>query len=142
MAHIKTKVFSFLRYNKFEFGDQKVSQFVLLEIKYLFSIVFFYFHKSDGFQDRFHTHAFNAISFKLFGKYDEHILINEKTGEYNIRKRNNIIQYFPKDTYHRIAKSTGCMTVLFSGPWRKKWKEYIDGQVFHYTWGRKNNNIE
>ena len=64
---IKTIYFSLLRYNKFEFGNQFVSQFVIFECKWLFSIILFYFHKSDGAQDRFHTHAFNAISFKLFG---------------------------------------------------------------------------
>jgi hypothetical protein len=28
------------------------------------------------------------------------------------------------------------MTILFSGPWNKTWKEYINGKVVHYGWGR------
>lgn len=137
MPNIKTTTFSLMRYNKFEFGDQKVSQFVVFESKWLFSIIFFYFHKSNGAQDRFHTHAFNAISVKLFGEYDEHILTDENTGSFIVNKRNKIFQYFPRNSYHRIAKSTSCMTILFSGPWHKNWKEYINGKVVHYTWGRK-----
>ena len=134
---MKGNVISFLAYNKFTFGDQIVSQFVLFECKWLFSIIFFYFHKSDGVQDRFHTHAFNAFSIKLFGRYDEYILLDEKTGEYEIKPRVNVFQYFPRDSYHKIGKSTGCMTVLFSGPWRKTWKEYINGEIIKYNWNRK-----
>lgn len=134
---IKTIYFSLLRYNKFEFGNQFVSQFVIFECKWLFSIILFYFHKSDGAQDRFHTHAFNAISFKLFGTYDEHVLDCEETGEYRVVKRTQIIKYFPRESYHRIANSSGCATILISGPWLKEWKEYVNGRTQVYTWGRK-----
>ena len=48
---MKRKSRSLLKYNKFLFGTQPVSQFVVFESKYLFSIIFFYFHKSDGEQD-------------------------------------------------------------------------------------------
>jgi len=134
---MKLKFISLLKYNKFKFGNQIVSQFVIFECKYLFSIIIFYFHKSDGHQDRFHTHAFNAISFKLFGQYDEHVLIDENTGKYDIRRRKQIIQYFPRNSYHRIAKSNGCCTILLSGKWNKTWKEYIDGKIKIYSWNRK-----
>ena len=134
---IKTDNISFLRLNRFEFGEQKVTQFVVFECKWLGSIIFFYFHKSDHSQDRFHTHAFNALSFKLFGEYDEHILDNEKTGEFHIERRTQFFKYFPSDSYHRIAKSNGCCTILLSGPWKKRWKEYINGDVVYYKWGRK-----
>jgi len=133
---IKTDVFSLLRYNRFEFGEQIVSQFVVFECKWLFSIIFFYFHKTNGSQDRFHTHAFNAISFKIFGMYNEHILLSEETGFYQVKQRKTIFQYFPRNSYHRIAQSNGCLTMLLSGPWKKTWKEYIDGKVIHYNWGR------
>lgn len=133
---VKTKTISILKYNLFEFGGQKVSQFVIFECKWLFSIILFYFHPSKESQDRFHTHAFNAWSIKLFGEYDEHILDNELTGEYHVKRREKILVRFPKNSYHRISNSNGCMTLLFSGPWGKTWKEYINGEVVHYTWGR------
>lgn len=134
---IKSRAFSFLRFNRFHFGEQVVSQFVLFEWKKLGSIIFFYFHPSNGSQDRFHTHAFNALSFKVFGEYDEHILIDEKTGEYEVQKRNQFFKYFPRNSYHRIARSKGCMTILFSGRWRKEWKEYVNGEIIKYSWGRE-----
>ena len=134
---IKTKGVSFLKYNKFTFGEQVVSQFVVFEIKWLCSMIFFYFHKSKSSQDRFHTHAFNAISIKVFGEYDEHILDDEATGKYHTEKRVQVLKYFRKNHYHRIANSNGCLTIFFSGKWDKTWKEYIDGKVVDYTWGRQ-----
>jgi hypothetical protein len=134
---MKTDTFSFLALNKFEFGEQIVTQFVLFEWKRLGSIIFFYFHKTDKSQDRFHTHAFNAISFKFFGNYEEHILLDEKTGEFEVCKRKSFFKFFPRDSYHRIAKSNGCLTMLLSGPWKQTWKEYINGEVKHYKWNRK-----
>ena len=121
----KSKYLSLLKYNKFIFGEQIVSQFVLFEYKKLFSIIFFYFHKSNGTQDRFHTHAFNALSIKLFGKYTEYVLIDEITGEYIKKERNKIFKYFKKDSYHKIGNSTGCFTILLSGKWDNSWKEFI-----------------
>ena len=129
-----------MRFNRFEFGDQIVSQFVFFECKWLFSIILFYFHPSDSSQDRFHTHAFNALSFKLFGEYTEYVLEDEKTGQYSTRQRVETFQYFPRNSYHKIGNSTGCCTILLSGRWKPTWKEYINGTIKHYTWGRNGNN--
>lgn len=134
---MKTKWFSFLKLNKFEFGQQHVSQFVLFECKYLFSILFFYFHESVGIQDRYHTHAFNALSFKFFGEYTEFILLDEESGKSTWKIRDQIFKYFPRNAYHKIGNSTGCLTMLLSGPWKKTWKEWINGEVKHYSWGRE-----
>jgi hypothetical protein len=138
---IKTRAFSLLAFNRFEFGTQPISQFVIFEHKSLFSIIIFYFHKSEGSQDRFHTHAFNAISFKLWGSYTEHILHNEETGDWHASERTSFIKYFPRDSYHRIASSKGCCTVLLSGSWRKTWKEFIGGRIQHYSWGRDQQQL-
>ena len=134
---MKTKYFSIFDYNKFEFGEQIVSQFIIFECKYLFSIIFFYFHKSNGCQDRFHTHAFNAISIRIFGDYIEEFLLDES--EYIIdsakRSRKRFL-YIPRDSYHRITRSDGCLTLLLSSRWNKTWKEYIDGKIVYYNWNR------
>lgn len=134
---IKSDSFSFLKLNFFNFGEQKITQFVIFEYKYLFSIIFFYFHKSNGSQDRFHTHAFNAISFKIFGEYNEYILTDEENDIHHIERRKNIVKYFPRNSYHKIGESNGCLTLLFSGPWKKEWKERINNKTITYNWGRK-----
>jgi hypothetical protein len=130
-----------LKYNRFAFGDQIVSQFVIFECKKLFSILIFYFHKSNSSQDRFHTHAFNAFSAKIFGEYTEYLLENQITGEFSTRRRKSMFQYFPRDSFHKIGNSNGCMTVLFSGPWKRYWKEYVNGKIVHYDWGREEQKL-
>lgn len=145
---MKTKWLSVLALNKFTFGDQVVSQFVVFECKYLFSIIIFYFHKTNGIQDRYHTHAFNAVSIKLFGEYTEHtISVNtpKELGKFiNVwnfgnNRRTEVFRYIPKDCFHCIGQSSGCMTILLSGPWGKEWKEFVNGKVVTYTWGREKN---
>ena len=134
----KSKAFSLLKYNKFTFGDRTISQFVVFECKYLLSIIIFYFHKTEKEQDRFHTHAFNALSIKLWGSYDEHVLEDEVTGKYRTDKRTQIFKYFPRDSFHKIGKGNGCCTILISGPWNRKWKERLDtGEIVEYNWNRK-----
>lgn len=97
-------------------------------------MIFFYFKGGD--QDRFHTHAFNAISFKLFGKYTEGIM-DPDTKEITYRERTQIFRYFPRNSYHSINRSNGCCTFLIQGPWRKTWKEYKNNQEKILTWHRK-----
>lgn len=137
---MKTSFLSFLKLNRFEFGEQIVTQFVIFECKYLFSIIIFYFHKCETSQDRFHTHAFNALSFKLFGEYTEFILEDERTGAYSTKRRDKCVAYFPQRSYHKIGESNGCATILLSGPWKRYWKEYKDGEIIEYNWNRKQTN--
>ena len=120
-------------YKPIIFGDLVAKQFVLFEHKRLFGILFFYF--KGGYQDRFHTHAFNAVSFKIFGTYTEGVL--DKYFKICYINRDKIFKYFPRDCYHSINNSTGCLTLLIQGPWRKTWKEYKDGKENTLTWHRK-----
>lgn len=121
-------------YKPIVFGDLVAHQFVLFEHKKLFGIIFFYF--KGKMQDRFHTHAFNAVSFKLWGTYMEGIFdIKTKKAKYEMRRK--VIKYFPRDSYHSINESTGCCTMLIQGPWRETWKEYKNGKEVTLTWHRK-----
>ena len=102
-------------------GDQNVSEITVLEWKKLFSIKLFHFHKTEGSQDRFHTHAFNALSFLLKGNYTEEVLDGKKVLRLP-RNRSKII-FIPKGQFHRITKSEGCRTLLITGPWDAEWSE-------------------
>lgn len=135
MGKIKTW-FNIFKYSVFNFGEQKVTQFILFECKYLFSIIFFYFHPSDSTQDRFHTHAFKSISVLLFGNYIEEIL-DENFNIFKRSRNTSRFLYIPRNKYHRITKSTGCLTLLVSGRWKNSWKEYINGKEVEYSWNRK-----
>lgn len=111
-------------------GEQLVSEHTLLEWKPLFSIKLFNFHRTDGSQDRFHTHAFNAISFLLKGNYIEEVIEDGRVVRLN-RNRSRVL-FIPADQYHRITRSAGCRTLLITGPWGAEFKELrsVDGYQF------------
>lgn len=102
-------------------GEQSVTELTILEWKRLFSIKLFNFHKTDGKQDRFHTHAFNAVSIRLSGDYVEEVI---EDGEVIPLKRSRKrFLFIPANQYHRITKSDGCRTLLITGPWGDTFKE-------------------
>lgn len=112
----------FLKKKLINQGDQPITEITLLEWKKLFSIKLFHFHKSTGCQDRYHTHAFGAISVLLKGNYVEEIVQDGGKVVRLDRNRSRLI-YIPKNEYHRITKSDGCRTLLITGPWGSCWKE-------------------
>lgn len=114
----------FWKSKKIDLGDQSVSELTILEWKKLFSIKLFNFHPTDGKQDRFHTHAFNAFSFLLHGDYTEEVVEDGIIKELP-RSRNRLL-YIPKNQYHRITKSNGCRTLLITGPWGQAFKELVN----------------
>lgn len=119
-----------LKFKTILLGVQKVSELTILEYKKVFSIKLFYFHKSKGIQDRFHTHAFKAYSILFFGNYIEELYINNHIIQLN-RNRKRFL-FIPKNVYHRITKSNGCLTLLITGKWGDTFKElFLD----------ENNNV-
>jgi hypothetical protein len=111
------------RCKTFEFGEGVIKRYTIVEFKNLFSI---YLHAIDTIQqDRFHTHAFDAIGWTIRGGYSEQVLTN--------RLRNEVIEeyyvstgvrYIPKELNHRIMESIpGTVTILFTGPYSSIWTE-------------------
>lgn len=111
----------FMKKKRIDLGEQSVTELTILEYKKWFSIKLFNFHKSEGVQDRFHTHAFNAYSFLLKGDYTEEVLEDNKIVKC-LRSRSKAL-FIPKDSYHRITRSKGCITLLVTGPWGDTFKE-------------------
>jgi hypothetical protein len=121
----------FWKTKKINLGDQSVTELTILEWKRFFSIKLFHFHKTDGDQDRFHTHAFNAVSILLSGDYMEEIV--DQGQIVPLKRSRKRFLFIPKDSFHRITKSTGCRTLLITGPWGKEFKELrkISGTLEH-----------
>ena len=111
----------FFKKKKIILGEQAVTELTVFEYKRLFSIKLFNFHKSEGVQDRFHTHAFDAVSLLLWGNYVEEVILDGKIVQLP-RDRKRAL-FIPKNTYHRITRSLGCVTLLITGPWGKEFKE-------------------
>lgn len=125
-------------------GEQLVSELTILEYKKWFSLKLFYFHKTEGAQDRFHTHAFNAYSFLIKGDYIEEVIEDNKIKK--IKRSRKKLLFIPKDTYHRITKSEGCYTVLLTGRWGSRFKELREtstkGKYLEVLCGDKRKDIK
>lgn len=112
----------FMKRKTINLGEQSVTELTILEWKKLFSIKFFNFHKTDGKQDRFHTHAFGAVSILISGDYIEEVIDKHKNVTPLKRSRKRCL-YIPANQYHRITRSSGCRTLLITGPWGSEFKE-------------------
>lgn len=115
-------------------GEGHLDKYTLFENKSLFSVYFHVFNTVE--QDRFHTHAFDAVSFVLRGSYEEEqklpsgIVIKKKVGVG--------VRYIPKDYNHRLLRSEpDTMSLLFAGPWVRYWTEENRSFTRTLTWGRR-----
>lgn len=118
---MKLGPFTILKSKSIGLGQQLVSELTVLEWKRFFSLKVFYFHKTSGGQDRFHTHAFNAYSLRLWGNYIEEIVDDLRIVPLH-RNRERLL-FIPANQYHRITLSDGCCTILLTGRWGKEFRE-------------------
>lgn len=112
-----------LKSKSINLGTLNVDELTLIEWKPLFSLKTFYFHEGTA-QEIFHTHNFNALSLLLYGNYIE-LFYDEKTNFIWEESRNrSIVILIPRERFHQITKSTGCRTIMITGPWGDTYKEY------------------
>lgn len=98
--------------------ESGVNGFWLFEIKSLFSLVILFFNK--GTRENYHSHAFNAYTFFIYGEIEEQIL-NSNT---KIWKPSIYPKYTPKSRFHRVKALEKTCCISFRGPWQKYWYEY------------------
>ena len=145
-------LFAILPKKEFKLGQGTITRYTLFECKWLFSI---YIHDIDSVsQDRFHTHAFNALVYILKGSYSELIKVNSvKVNSVKINndakhENNSVIRktyrrgqfrYIPRLLNHKIEKSEPHTTSLsLTGPYSSMWTEELDdGTLYVLTAGRK-----
>lgn len=115
--------------------DSKVYGYWLVESKRFGSIVLLNF--KEGSREVFHTHAFNSISWVLYGKLKEEFLGYPPPLLYKA-------SFSPiltlRSTMHRVrglAKNTWVLS--FRGGWIDKWLEYLplENKTITLTNGRK-----
>jgi hypothetical protein len=115
-----------------------VDAFFLVEIKWLFSIALLRFN--IGGREEFHTHAFHALTWFLWGGLVE----EEYRAETPYRYRRSLWPKFtPRSKNHRVRadKTSWCLTLR--GPWAKTWTEHTEaGSKTTFGWGRRILNVE
>ena len=114
-------------------GKGFLDRFTVFECKRLFSVYFHVFNTIE--QDRFHTHAFDAIAILLYGGYTEEV----KEGSITYKKWIGPgIRFIPRTYNHKLLESKpNTISILFAGPWSKTWTEENKHFVRTLTWGRK-----
>lgn len=119
-------------FKKYDGGPtSNVTGYWLLEWKAFFSFVIL---KVDpGHNERFHTHAFDAISWYVRGECEEHMLAGTKK-KWSFKKGP---KWTSTETFHRVSSEKGGWIVSVRGPWIRNWKEYKDGVLTYLTNGRQ-----
>lgn len=104
-----------------------VTRYTLIEIKWLFSI---YLHSIETFaQDRFHTHAFNALMWILRGGYTDVIKhgIGPNCPTETKEFRAGDFRYIPRELNHKLTRAKpGTLSLLVVGPYSTIWTEETD----------------
>jgi hypothetical protein len=121
-----------MKYKRVSFGAGHIDVYTLFEFKRFLSLTLHKFNTIE--QDRFHSHAFGAISIMIKGGYAEEYVDN---GEIKTKHIKPGIRYIPRGYEHRLLESRpNTWTILFAGPWSKTWFERKDGVVTKLGWGR------
>lgn len=101
-------------------SESTVTGYWLIEAKNLFSVCLLCFDGES--REAYHTHAFSAVSWLLWGGLTEAFWNKE-----------NVVKYkpslkpikTPRDRCHKVSSDKGKTWVLsFRGPWKNTWKEF------------------
>lgn len=114
---------------------QGSSEYVLLEIKSMFSIIVT--HLAPNGTTALHSHAFNALTIWLKGWAFE-----EKVDEYSSTSLKELnpgsVKLTRRSNMHRIISGTeGAWFITFRGPWKDTWQEERNNKLVTLTHGRK-----
>lgn len=113
---------------------QGSSEYVLIEIKSLFSIILT--HLASNGSTIPHSHAFNAVTVWLYGQAREIVY-----GDFKNKHRElspGKIKFTPRSDFHAIFSSvTGAWFLTFRGPWKDTWQELRNEKLITLTHGRK-----
>jgi hypothetical protein len=113
--------------------ESGVRAYLLVEWKLFFSIGLLHFR--NGSRKNFHSHAFNAISWFIWGSVTEEHL----KGDSKEFRASLIPKITKRDCFHRVISHGDTWCVTIRGPWTPTWWEYRpDTNVFvELTHGRK-----
>lgn len=121
-------------FKKYDGGqDSGVTGYFLIEWKVLFSVGLLHF--KDGSRESFHNHAFNALSWFIWG------CVTEEHSDGTAREfaPSLLPKFTPRSCFHRVVShgDTWCLTLR--GPWASTWQEYRSktNELVTLTHGRK-----
>lgn len=122
----------FFKKDRIAVGVGHIDKYTVFEFRRGISLFMHVFNTE--YQDRYHDHAFAAVSIIVRGQYREDTPYD---GVKQLRAPG--IRIIPKLYSHRIMKSSAnAVSITIAGPWRREWMEiFTDGNWRRLTWGRK-----
>ncbi len=113
-------------------SESCVDGFWLVEIKSMFSIVLLRFN--DGVREPFHTHAFNAFTWLLWGDLTEEFA-EDQPKQY---RRRFMPKLTPRSLLHRVSSKGTSWVFTLREPWVATWQEWFpkDNRMVVLTHGR------
>lgn len=110
-----------------------VTGYWLIEWKPVFSIVLLKFNK--GTREAYHSHAFPALTFWLYGSITEHHMDKESINWYP----SLMPKYTPRNCFHKVEAHEDTYALSIRGPWDETWQEYrnTDDQLVTLANGRE-----
>lgn len=101
-------------------GKDSNSRMYGLEIKSLFSVLVLSFRGES--RDAFHTHAFNSVSWLLFGYLEEQLYGGRMWRFYAPSIRAIVTR---RETFHQVHSNGTSWVLNFRGPWVDTWREFL-----------------
>lgn len=125
----------FLNYGKDGGPESHVWGFWFIEIKSLFSVALLHF--KHGSREAYHSHAFNCISWVLWGGLSESHIDSPDSSWFHWPRFKPVCTY--RDTFHRVHSIGDTWVLTFRGHWAKTWQEYLPktGDTITLTNGRE-----
>ena len=120
-----------LKWSKDGGPESPVDAFFIVEIKSLFSVALLRFNK--GGREAFHTHAFNAWTWFLWGDLVE----EDINGEFHIYERNILPKITRRIKNHRVVANETSWCFTIRGPWSDTWTEDTETHHTVLTHGRR-----
>lgn len=111
--------------------DSPVEAYFLFEIKSICSIALLKFNR--GGREAYHTHAFNALTWFLWGDMIE----QEYNGEYYVYSRSLLPKLTRREKNHRVLAQKTSWCFSLRGSWHSTWTEDTDTHHTILTHKRK-----
>ena len=108
-----------------------VDAFFAFEIKRVGSLALLRFNK--GGREAFHTHAFAALTWFLWGDLKE----QRFDGSVRTYRRSIFPKVTPRNCNHRVVARTTSWCLTIRGPWADTWTEDENGTRTIFGWGRR-----
>ena len=119
--------------------DSTVTAYWLVEWKRCFSVALLCF--DHGSREAFHSHAFNCVSWLLWGQLGETMVDTPDSTRWYYPSPVPIVT--KRSTFHRVFSRGRSWVLTFRGPWADTWKEYRPKSTHHVilSHGRKEVSI-